>query len=81
MLARSFDHCGILSSQIMDYHKQLRHFMRTHELNEAADTTDESESAHIFVNDNGDEWLANPYQSEMMTAMKSWMEICGNNKI
>ena len=32
MIARSFDQCGIASSNLADHHSQLRHFVRTSEL-------------------------------------------------
>ena len=32
LIARSFDHCGIISSRLIDFNNQLRHFVRTTEL-------------------------------------------------
>ena len=63
LLSRSFDNCDITSPYTMDYHNQLKHFIKTQETIEAADIRDESELAPIFpLEDDGLEMDEDEYE-------------------
>ena len=58
LIARSFDYCGITTTNVADYSNQLRHFVRNNQIVEDIETIDAgiSDDADIFDDQPGDEW-------------------------
>ena len=58
LISRSFDHCGITSSNLADYGSQLRHFARTNELVDDIEPVDPAitDDGPAFDVHHGDEW-------------------------
>ena len=59
LIARSFDHCEITSSRLIDFNNQLRHFVRTTELVDEIQPEEPSDNQGVNVFENeGDDWDA-----------------------
>ena len=58
LISRSFDNCGITSSNLADYSSQLRHFARTNELVDDIEPIDPAitDDGSAFNVQHGDEW-------------------------
>ena len=58
VIARSFDHCGITTTNVADYSNQLRHFVRNSQIVEDIEPIDAaiSDDADIVDDQPGDEW-------------------------
>ena len=65
---RSFDQCGITTQNMTNYGSQLRHFVRSNELVENVDLTDEA-NHEIFEHGDGDSW--EPDDLELMDSDES----------
>jgi hypothetical protein len=58
LILRSFDHCGITSSNLVNYSSQLRHFARTNELVDDIEPVDPAitDDGPAFDVHRSDEW-------------------------
>ena len=72
LIARSFDHCGIKTPNVLDYSNQLRHFVRSNQIVEDIEPIDAtiSDDADVFDDQPGDECESAESELDMDSSYK-----------